>query len=281
MPAPIVLITGCSQGGIGSALCRKFASEGCKVYATSRRLQTMETLTHTNIDRLCMDVGDDASVKNTVEHIVQREGRIDILVNNAGVMSKGPVIDLEMAKIQQMFDTNVFGVIRTCRAVIPHMAARKSGSIINVGSLASGFPTPFNGVYSASKAALESITDALYMECKPFDISVTYVFSGGARTTSTQQPWQPPAETVYKDYVDLICTQSGRRKDDQGGTPLEEYASAFVAKTLLPSPPRRVLVGAGAKLVTVLQWLLPRRFLYWLLWSQMVEKPRMQLSKQK
>ncbi|KAI0714969.1 NAD-P-binding protein [Earliella scabrosa] len=278
----VVLITGCSDGGIGSALATEFASKGCKVYATSRRLESMQELTHSNIERVPMDVTDDASVQAAVGQIVQKEGRIDILVNNAGMTCSGPVIDINMDRIQQTFDTNVFGMIRTCRAVIPHMAARKSGAIINIGSLVGEFPSPFAGIYSASKAALHSLSDALYMECTPFNISVVLITSGGARSNiikNMNEHWTVPSTTLYTDYIDVIRDMFDPVHALKV-TPIDEYARELVARTLKSSPPRHIVMGYGTTLFNFLKWL-PRGFLYRLLWDRNVEKRRVELAKSK
>ena len=140
--------------------CEEYASRGCKVYATARRLESMDALKQPNIEKLVLDVTDNDNVQAVVNTIVEKEGRIDILVNNAGVLCigmlehafpatsidrnagavrrtlfAGPMIDVSMDVIQKAYDANVFSVIRMCKAVIPHMAARKSGTIVNISSI--------------------------------------------------------------------------------------------------------------------------------------------------
>ncbi len=138
------------------ALCRcaKYASRGCKVYATARRMEAMDGLKQPNVEKLVLDVTDEENVRDVVETIISREGRIDVLVNNAGVLCigmpqcflvisryslitelAGPVIDVSMDVIQKAYDANVFSVIRMCKAVIPYMAARKSGTIVQISSV--------------------------------------------------------------------------------------------------------------------------------------------------
>ncbi|KAI0699347.1 NAD-P-binding protein [Cerioporus squamosus] len=278
----VVVITGCSEGGIGFALCQEFASRGCKVYATARKLESMAALTHPNIERLRMDVTDDASVKTAIAQIVEKEGRIDMLVNNAGMTCTGPVIDLDDERIERTFDTNVFGTIRTSRAVIPHMAARKSGTIVNIGSFLGELAYPFAGVYSASKAALHSITDAIYMECLPFNILVVLVSSGGARSDIIKRESQnagPPPTTLYTDYVDVIAAQFDPARTS-AGTPLDVYARGLVSKVLRKDPPRYFSIGFGSTLVWLLRQF-PRGWVYRLLWNQTVEKEKAKFAKAK
>ncbi|RPD65150.1 NAD-P-binding protein [Lentinus tigrinus ALCF2SS1-6] len=278
----VVLVTGCSAGGIGFALCQEFAARGCKVYATARRLDAMATLTHPNIAQLRMDVTDDASVKAAIAELIEREGHIDILVNNAGMTCTGPVIDVDDERIQRAFDTNVFGVVRTSRAVIPHMAARKSGSIVNIGSFVGELTLPFAGIYAGTKAALHAITDALYMECRPFNISVVLVSSGGAQSDIIKRENQnagPPPTTLFTNYLDVIRARFDPNATS-AGTPLDQYARELVGKVLRTDPPRYFAIGYGSTMIWVLRQF-PRGFVYRLLWNQMVEKPRAALAKSK
>lgn len=130
--------------------CQEFAKQGCKVYATARRPESMDALTNPNIEKLVLDVTSDQDVQRVLGQIMEKEQKIDVVVNNAGlsiigewnlslcyvlILQKGPVTDLSLDDFKLVFDTNLFSVIRVCKAVIPMMAQRKSGVIINVGSL--------------------------------------------------------------------------------------------------------------------------------------------------
>ncbi|KAI0673707.1 NAD-P-binding protein [Trametes maxima] len=279
----VVLVTGCSEGGIGASLCLEYASQGCKVYATARRLEAMSTLTHPNIEHLRLDITDEASVNTVVDTIIQKEGRIDILVNNAGMTCSGPVIDVDLERIKQTYDTNVFGIIRTAKAVIPHMAARKSGTIVNIGSVVGEVPVPFAGIYASSKAAVHSLTDALYMECRPLGISVVLVGAGGVRTNIIKNMGAhfgaPSTSTLYGAYADVIRGEFDPART-ANATPPERFARVVVGKSLARAPERYVSVGAGSTLMRVLSWL-PRGFLLRFLWGQLAEKPRAAAAKRK
>jgi NAD(P)-dependent dehydrogenase (short-subunit alcohol dehydrogenase family) len=149
----IVLVTGATPGGIGSALSLAFAQNGCKVYASSRKAPG---LLHPNIENIILDVNDDDNVKKVVNGIVNKEGALDILVNNAGVLgigvwilsilhlppkcltqhpNLGPLVDIEISRVKKIFDTNTFAAIRLTQAVAPHMQHRRRGLIINMGSI--------------------------------------------------------------------------------------------------------------------------------------------------
>ncbi|KAK7686715.1 hypothetical protein QCA50_010315 [Cerrena zonata] len=124
----VVLITGCSEGGIGFYLCEAYAAHGCIVYATARRPETMSSFSHPNIYTLKLDVLEDDEVNSVVKTIIDREGRVDILVNNAGSGAPGPILDMSIDQARRAFELNTFSVLRVSRAVAPHMAKRKSGT---------------------------------------------------------------------------------------------------------------------------------------------------------
>ncbi|CDO73060.1 hypothetical protein BN946_scf185007.g114 [Trametes cinnabarina] len=279
----VVLVTGCSDGGIGSALCKQYAATGCKVYASARRVEAMRTLTHPNIERTRMDVTDEASIQAAVDQIIEKDGRIDILVNNAGMTCSGPVAEVELERIQRTFDTNVFGIIRTARVVIPHMAARKSGTIVNIGSILAQTPLPFAGIYASSKAAVHSLTETLYMECIPLGIAVVLVNAGGARTNIIKnmgQQFDIPSTTLYAPYEEIIREEFDPKRTEQGSPP-EDIARVVVAKSLAAKPDRHIAVGAGSFLVNnILPWF-PRGVLLRMLWNFLVEKKRAALAKSK
>jgi 1-acylglycerone phosphate reductase len=154
MPAhsPVVLVTGCSAGGLGFHLCNllfsstnacmlilasrceAFALRECTVYATARSLEKTNGM-RPSIKRLAMDVTDDASVRAAIDAIVRNEGRIDIIVNNAGVQCVAPLLDLPLAELQDTFDANAFGALRVVQTAVPHMASRRTGLVVTIGSV--------------------------------------------------------------------------------------------------------------------------------------------------
>lgn len=152
-----VLITGCSTG-IGRAAAVELTKRGFEVVATARRPETLEDLDVA--DKLRLDVDDDASVKEAVA----KAGQIDALVNNAGWGMHSPIEKTPLDEVRRMFETNVIGAVRTMQAVLPQMRERGSGVIVNVSSLAGLVSSPLGGFYSATKHALEAITEALHYE---------------------------------------------------------------------------------------------------------------------
>ena len=183
----VVLITG-SSTGFGKLAALEFARQGDTVYASMRNTAKGDALlaeakaANLTVNVIALDVANRASVDAAVAGVIKEAGRIDVLVSNAGVGIHGPIEDCDDDEIHAVLETNVLGVIRAARAVAPHMRAQKSGTIINVGSLAGKVSAPFGGVYSASKHAVEALSDSLYFELHPFGVRVVVVEPGGFET---------------------------------------------------------------------------------------------------
>jgi short-subunit dehydrogenase len=127
---------------------------------------------------LALDVRNTDTIHIAVAKIIAASGRLDIVINNAGVGITGPIEEIPTAEIKNNFETNLFGPIEVMKAVLPQMRAQKSGLIINITSIAAYMGLPYRGIYSASKGALELITEALRMEVKSFGIQITNVAPG-------------------------------------------------------------------------------------------------------
>jgi len=174
-----VLITGCSSG-IGRDLAQRLTTSGYTVVATARKAETLDDLPAAL--KLPLDVTQAESVKQAVDCALQRFGRIDVLVNNAGYALPGAIEEISDEQIHQLFDVNVFGVIRMIRAVVPHMRHQGAGRIINMSSIAGKRAIPVNGTYCATKFALEALSDALRLELAPFGIQVVLIEPGSIKT---------------------------------------------------------------------------------------------------
>ncbi|KAL4644233.1 hypothetical protein ACB092_02G149500 [Castanea dentata] len=237
----VVLITGCSAGGIGHALARAFAAEKCQVVATSRSKVSMGDLEQDPRFFLQeLDVLSHDSVQRVVSTVVEKYGHIDVLVNNAGVLCVGPLAEIPLSALQRTFDTNVYGPMRLVQAVVPHMASRRKGKIVNVGSIAALAPGPWAGVYTASKAALHALTDTLRLELRHFGIDVINVAPGAIRSNignAVRANYsQMPEWKLYKPFEAAI---QARAHFSQGtkSTPSEEFAKKTVAAVLKKNPP--------------------------------------------
>jgi NAD(P)-dependent dehydrogenase (short-subunit alcohol dehydrogenase family) len=178
-----ILITGCSSG-FGRAAAQRFANAGWNVVATMRNPAAAGDLDgQDNILVTALDVQDAASIRSAVAAGIERFGAIDALVNNAGFGLHGMFEETPTAKVFEQFDVNVFGMMETIRAILPHFRARKKGMIVNISSGAGVFALPASTLYNASKFALEGFSEALAYELAPLGITVKIVEPGGVLDT--------------------------------------------------------------------------------------------------
>lgn len=214
----VVLITGCSTG-IGRDLAMQLANSGYTVVATARKVETMDDLKVAL--KLPLDVTQEDSINRAVEQAIQRFGRIDVLVNNAGYALRGAIEEVPVNQVQRMFDVNAFGVMRMIQTVVPHMRQQKAGRVINISSISGKLVTPANGAYSATKFALEALSDALRLELAPFGIPVVLVEPASIKTqfhttveSNAQEIFSNPGspyQPLYQQYE--RATADMRRKE--------------------------------------------------------------------
>ena len=244
MPSKIALITGCSTG-IGQDLARRLALADYTVIATARRPETLTDLQAAL--KLPLDVADSASVAGATTEVIRRFGRIDILVNNAGYALRGAVEEVSDEQVHEMFDVNVYGVMRMIRAVVPHMRRQRAGRIINIGSVGGKLVVPVNGTYSATKFALEALSDALRLELALFGIQVVLIEPGNIRTNfmATAQAHAQailsntgsPYQALYQRYLQVMTAM--RRQE-----PGPEVVSRVVQQAIEAARPKpRYLVA--------------------------------------
>lgn len=243
-----VLVTGASSG-IGEAAARALAGAGHRVIAAGRREDRLATLARrqTGITPLVLDVTDSAAVHTAVGRL----GPIDVLINNAGFAAAGPVETVSEAETRRQFDVNVFGLLHVARAVLPGMRQRGSGLIVNVSSVVGRISFPGTGVYSASKHAVEALSDALRAEVRRFGIDVVVVEPAFVRTEITQTPTADAglAGGAYRALADATSAYLGREVE-RGADPeglaalLVRIVGARKPKTRYPYPARsRALMG--------------------------------------
>ena len=185
----IVLITGGSSG-IGKSIGVYLRSKGYVVYGTTRNLSKYPNFKA--FDLLELNVIDTDSIAKAIATILGKEGRLDVLINNAGVGITGPIEETPHNEILNVFDTNFHGPLRMVKSVLPQMREQKSGLIINITSIAGYMGLPYRGIYSASKGALELVTEALRMEIKDFGIYITNLAPGDFATNIASARYHTP-----------------------------------------------------------------------------------------
>ncbi|KAK9071537.1 hypothetical protein SSX86_007965 [Deinandra increscens subsp. villosa] len=252
----VVLITGCSSGGIGNALARAFAARNCLVVATARSISSMADLNNGDDVYFLqeLDVLSDQNVQEVVTDVIDKFGRIDILVNNAGVQCIGPLAEVPLSSVEHTFNTNVYGPMRLIQAVVPHMASRKKGKIVNTGSVTVLGPGPWAGVYTASKSALHALTDTLRLELKPLGIDVINVVPGAVRSnignSAVAGYSKMPEWKLYKQYEGVIKERAYFSQGPKAITS-EEFANKTATVILKEDPPAWFSFGPYSTIMAI------------------------------
>ncbi|CAO3573534.1 unnamed protein product [Mortierella alpina] len=252
----IVLVTGCTTGGMGYETAKAFEKNGCKVYAAARRLEAITDIEGLDIEKVYIDVLDEKSIKDAVNHVIEKEGRIDILFNNAGMGLACPLIDMSIETTRKLLDTNITSVILVSKEVAPHMIRQKSGLIVNVGSVTAYLSTPWGGLYAASKAAVHSISDALRMELAPFGVNVSVVAPGAIKSNigdNNLKAFHLPEKSFYQSVISYVMSRANASQAP-GCTPTANFAKYVVEKCLKSSPPRYINYGTLSNLFRFLRY---------------------------
>lgn len=248
----VVLVTGCSSG-IGRALALGFLARGHDVVATMRRPQDGGdgVLRELAADPTCavslaaLDVTDPASRRAAVDTVLARHGRIDVLVNNAGVLDVGAVEDSSQDATRRIFETNYFGPVALCRAVLPPMRKQGSGRIVNITAIGAVLSTPFLGSYCASKHAMDALTACLDLEVRPFGVRVSSVLPGSFRTAIADHEMDASDGPAYADRAGTF--RAGfRSRIAQAPEDLSELVERTVEAATTAEPRARYVVGTGA-----------------------------------
>ncbi|MBZ4033656.1 SDR family oxidoreductase [Flavobacterium sp. 17A] len=236
----VVLITGGSSG-IGKSIGEFLHQKGFVVYGTSRN---PEKVLNSVFPLVALDVRSSESIKTAVNKIIATSGRLDIVINNAGVGITGPLEEIPTEEIRNNFETNFFGPIEVMKAALPQMRKQNSGLIINITSIAGYMGLPYRSVYSASKGALELITEALRMEVKAFGVEITNVAPGDFATNIAAGRYHAPVikDSAYeKVYGEVLATMNDHV--DAGSNP-NEMAEAVYKIIQTKKPNVHYKVGA-------------------------------------
>jgi short-subunit dehydrogenase len=251
----VILVTGASSG-LGLATATALAAAGHTVYGASRKVTSLNNLP---FKPLAMDVTSDASVNAAIATIIKAEGQIDVLINNAGNGITGPLYAMPVEYAKKQFEVNFFGVIRVSSAVLPGMIEKKAGLIINVGSLAGLFGLPYQGLYSASKFAIEGYSESLRMELKNTGVKVAVLNPGDFKTDFTGNREKLPF-TLKNDQLkgEYEAAVAAMEKDESIGAAPAKLAAEVVKIVSKSNPKHNYLIGAiGQTIAVTLKAVLP------------------------
>jgi len=251
----VALVT-VSSSGIGFETALLLSKRGFHTYASMRNLDKSRNITEmANTENLPLtvvqlDVDDDRSVKDAVGKIITENKRIDVLVNNAGHGLFSPIEDISLDQVKQQFETNFFGAIRVMHAVIPIMRRQRSGTIINVSSLAGRVGIPVSSAYVATKFALEGLSESMRYELKEFGINIVIIEPGviktnffeNLKTTDKRSILQSP----YADLIERVSKVFGKMMDSSSSPP-KLVAEAILNAITSKDPEIRYLVGDDAE----------------------------------
>jgi len=258
----VALITGCSSG-IGRAAAEESLRRGHRTVATARDPRSIADLEGDRALILPLDVTDPASLEAAAASVAAWSGGVDVLVNNAGYGLIGPVAEIGLDELRRQLETNVIGAVAMIQAVAPGMAARGGGCIVNIGSVSARLATPYGGAYSASKAAIHLLSDALRPELAPFGIHVMVVQAGAVATRFADTAaggldrYREPS-SLYRDRVEGIEQRAAMSRNL--AMPADAFAKRLWDAVEREHPPAVLRIGGGAWIVPVVSKL-PKKFL--------------------
>ncbi|MBS1573179.1 MAG: SDR family oxidoreductase [Bacteroidetes bacterium] len=249
----VIVITG-SSSGIGYSLAEYFGKKGHQVYGLSRKIVENNFFTS-----LSVDVTNNDAVQTAISTIMEKEGRIDIVINNAGMGMVGPVENTTKEDIWKLFSLNLVGAVQMMSAVLSMMRAQKNGKIINISSIGSEMGLPFRGFYSASKAALDKVTEAIRYEVSPWNIQVCSLHLGDIQTSIAESRVQTKVGTAYQSTYNKVFSLMNSHVD-QGNLPIE--VAIYVEKLFQKKhwKAHYYFGKFGQKIGVPLKWILPQNF---------------------
>src|SRR5438874_650222 len=250
---PLAIVTGASSG-IGEAAALALVQAGFDVVGTSRNASRVTGVP--GVTFLDLDVTSDESVRTLVRGVIERFGRIDVLVNNAGTGAAGAAEESSVAQDQRVFDINFFGLLRTTKAVLPHMRAQGRGRIINISSVLGLVPAPYMASYAATKHAIEGYSESVDHEVREYGVRVLLIEPAYTKTgfdANAVQPDAPlPIYAQQRKAFDGVMASAMEAGDDPA-----RVARSIVAAATDPKPKLRYTAGSTAGRVSTLRRFVP------------------------
>ena len=256
----VVLVTGASSG-LGAACAALLSRSGFATFAAARSLSDEDAKPGSHLYSVKMDVDDEISVRAGIDRVLRQAKRLDVVVNCAGFGVGGSVEDTSIDEAKRQFETNFFGILRVCQAALPSLREQLSGRIVNVSSIAGRIGLPFQGLYCATKFAIEGVTEALRMELKPFGVHVSLIEPGDFCTgfTASRLHVAGGGDGPYADRLARAMTAA--ESDEVGGQSPDRVARLLLKILHSRSPRLRYTVGPlSQRLSAAAKPLLPAGF---------------------
>lgn len=250
-----VVITGGSSG-IGRATAEWFAERGWRVFEWSRSGTSTDRVTH-----ISCDVTDPEQTRAAARQVLEQVGTIDVLISNAGYGISGAIEFTTPEDAHRQMDVNFFGALNSVQAVLPHMRERKAGRIIFTSSVAAVLSIPYQSFYSASKAAINALALALQNEVRAFGIHVSVLMPGDVSTGFTAA--RKKSELGIDAYGNIRKAVAAMEKDEQGGMSPRQMAAILYRIATRRCPAPQYIGGGQYKIFCLLDRLLPKRFVNW------------------
>ncbi|KAK5046205.1 hypothetical protein LTR84_008662 [Exophiala bonariae] len=257
MSTKAVLVTGCSDGGLGSALCLALQNKGYRVFATARNVAKMSAVEAVGIQCLALEVTSNESIKTCVAEVSKLTGgTLDVLVNNAGRDYMMPVLDIDLDQMRATFETNVFSYVAITRAFFPLLVrSTQNPMIVNNTSVNSLLPLAFNRGYNASKAAAAMLSSQMRVELHNFGIKLVELKTGAVKSNiwtfdPNDTTRQLPPSSVYESKKELL-EKSVFQQDSKNAMPADQWAAQVVKDITKANPPPIVWKGGSAWLARV------------------------------
>lgn len=258
MASKIILITGASSG-IGEACAQMLAEKGHIVYGTSRKPRQSDKK---NLYFLECDVNNKDTIRSCIDKILQEQGKLDVLINNAGAGIVGALELTTQEEFEFQMKVNFEGVFNMCTAVVPIFREQKSGTIINMSSVGGVMGLPFQGLYSASKFAVEGFSEALRLELHPFKINIVLIEPGDFNTGFTNSRIVSKATQTHPAYKEQFRTTLKLIEDSENSGSDPEKIACLISKIVTKKNPKfRYPVGHFAERLSIyVKRLVPGKF---------------------
>lgn len=274
----VAIVTG-SATGIGYETAIHLAKNGFRTYASMRNLLKADEITKITKSQdlplrvIQLDVTDDISITKAIDTVINESGKIDVLVNNAGYGLIGPIEDISVEELKAQYETNVFGVFRVTKTVLPYMRKQHSGSIINISSVAGRIALPLYSAYVSTKFAIEGLSESMAYELEPFGVKVAIIEPGAIKTNFRREQAAKGSSDESSPYSTMMRSPSKVIEEIlKHRLYPEEVAKTVIQAIENPKPKLRYIVGKDAEELIELRRKSSDEELFWMVGQNIIKK---------